>query len=1525
MGTALRRYKIEVWFLLIVLVYLLTGAPASAGTTIVSVDNHPRSGSIGVFGLASGELSGIELAMRRSDGWYWDQIALEWRLEPVLRKRPLTPMDPATFVWDERLIAPPGDGESFLVLARAVDRSGRPDPKPAGARVYIDNVKPVVKTFAVDGERWSNSPVVTVSVEASGAAFIQLAESRRDLSAAKRLRYRDKIEFRFSAGDGPKTLYGAFSDDAGNRAVVPLSGGPIGLDTAAPVVHRLAPAADARSVSAGAKISAGFIDSSGIDPTTLKSDPGPDATFYLTQGSRWTTATVSYDRINKRAVLTPTEPMIKGLTYTAHLRPGIRDIAGNEFDDETDWSFQAVEPSPPETKIDSLPEQLSDRKTILIYGTAGDPDGVGAVGVFVRDDAGRYWDSISATWTAEPFANDALLARKGKKETVWEWSWSLPRRDGARFVVTAAARDRFLAEDPTPAGVLLQVDNAPPQVERLVLENDQPVTSANPITITSLVKGASQMRFAADRHAVQSQKWLSFSEETTFTLSKREGRKVIFGQWRDALGNRTRVGEPGSTSSIILDKTGPRVSSTYPHDQAKDVNISVMVTANFEEISLDESLINGDTFKLLGSDGELVPADIVFDKASKTASLTPVEFLRYGSGYRVVLSAAIKDRLGNTIGHDYGWTFTTVGLSTHPPGRPHGLAVVATDRGDKVTWSPPSGVDPGGDFDPPVKGGYNIYRASFPDGPFEPVNKLPVSALTYYDKDYERPGRRFYMVKAVDAGGSAGEGSVVVANDEINTLIRIAPGDSATVTPSNDVLRLRAPKIKRPMTLRIRTREALGAPATPMRLFQLDSSPTVKLKALAFVLPGDPLGATIMRWEEGGWQPPADVTYARDPLTHVISAGPVSSSGQYLVVNRADVTPPPTAPEVNLSTKEGKPLVRWSKINDPDSGIRAYRLWRTETSMTPETSTTTAAVDLPFGTNRFLDHSAGPDRTYYYWVVGVNGADLPGPVGGGVPIVTERPMVDHRPRVAGVTNCRSCHIERRVQNDLALVDCRLCHDGTGSQIIITGYDSGSSLCRSCHALSQRQLNRAGGDRIGQCGGCHTKDDSSIEIGENGHTGRSGLNPMPCSSCHSLHRPGDRKGGYLVDPTNARRSWSGSKSDFCLVCHRATGRPVAIEVLGRFVAKDIIFPAMESSRLFPGWSKTGWKQSAHQKVAGCLTCHEPHKSPNARLVAFRAKEGGKYIYFTEFTASEAICYECHRPGGPKGAVDLLTLTRSLSTHSSNAFTTHSDTETASRLGMLNRHVNCNDCHNVHETRKEKRQQPFSNKVSGALKGAPGVEPLNGAPGLPPSYTEVYAAGREYQICFKCHSSYVKMPPFGLIDYAIKFNPANPSYHPVEATGRNRGIKPAAFVNGWDQKSTMYCSDCHANPKEPGVARGPHGSKFKPMVAGEYGPLAPAGRRDELCYLCHNRQTYAEDEEGSRWQGKGGHADHITKNKVECFKCHETHGSAFTDHLIKIMPPLETSGTVGFSHVSTGGSCTSSCHERPTDSYRYEHAY
>ena len=112
---------------------------------------------------------------------------------------------------------------------------------------------------------------------------------------------------------------------------------------------------------------------------------------------------------------------------------------------------------------------------------------------------------------------------------------------------------------------------------------------------------------------------------------------------------------------------------------------------------------------------------------------------------------------------------------------------------------------------------------------------------------------------------------------------------------------------------------------------------------------------------------------------------------------------------------------------------------------------------------------------------------------------------------------------------------------------------------------------------------------------------------------------------------------------------------------------------------------------------------------------------------------------------------------------------------------------------------------------------GIQVANGAGGTVPAYGFVTEATREYEICFKCHSSWTTQPA-GQSNLAVKFNANNLSYHPVEAAGKNTGIKALSFVNGWTDTKLMYCSDCHTS--DTTTVRGPHGSANRYILKKPY---------------------------------------------------------------------------------------------------------
>ncbi|PIS37197.1 MAG: hypothetical protein COT35_07260 [Nitrospirae bacterium CG08_land_8_20_14_0_20_52_24] len=255
------------------------------------------------------------------------------------------------------------------------------------------------------------------------------------------------------------------------------------------------------------------------------------------------------------------------------------------------------------------------------------------------------------------------------------------------------------------------------------------------------------------------------------------------------------------------------------------------------------------------------------------------------------------------------------------------------------------------------------------------------------------------------------------------------------------------------------------------------------------------------------------------------------------------------------------------------------------------------------------------------------------------------------------------------------------------------------------------------------------------------------------------------------------------------------------------------------------------------------------------------------------------------------------------------------------GISNRHVTCSDCHNPHSVLADPLP-PSAPAVSNRNSRVSGVRVMNGAAGTIPSYIYRSALEKsttlaEYEICFKCHSSWT-IQPAGQTDLARFLNPNNPSYHPVEAAGKDLLIPDTAFVNSWNARKTTYCGDCHGSDN-PAI-RGPHGSIFPNLLSAVY-PASPASRminRDELCFRCHNFETYANSLSGtgllsgSRWNPPAeihGHAFHTGEERVPCYACHDSHGSLSNRALIRTG---RNPGLTSFSQDANGGNCTATCH-------------
>ncbi|MGL4368961.1 MAG: Ig-like domain-containing protein, partial [Spirochaetota bacterium] len=110
-----------------------------------------------------------------------------------------------------------------------------------------------------------------------------------------------------------------------------------------------------------------------------------------------------------------------------------------------------------------------------------------------------------------------------------------------------------------------------------------------------------------------------------------------------------------SATSIAVPVT---VTSFAPAASATNIPINTKITAVFSDNMLTSTLEN--FFALYDTSGNAIAAAVVYDDATRTATLTPGTNLAENTTYQAVLPATrITNTVGDILDQSYTWTFTT--------------------------------------------------------------------------------------------------------------------------------------------------------------------------------------------------------------------------------------------------------------------------------------------------------------------------------------------------------------------------------------------------------------------------------------------------------------------------------------------------------------------------------------------------------------------------------------------------------------------------------------------------------------------------------------------------------------------------------------------------------------------------------------------------------------------------------------------------------------------------------------------------
>lgn len=128
-------------------------------------------------------------------------------------------------------------------------------------------------------------------------------------------------------------------------------------------------------------------------------------------------------------------------------------------------------------------------------------------------------------------------------------------------------------------------------------------------------------------------------------------------------------------SDMEFDNIPPEVVAVSPEDATTDVALDTSVTVEFSE-PMRATTINVQSIEIRNPANERVPADVTYDEATMTATLTPQAPLRQATPFRLVATQFVRDEAGNELVEEFESRFYT----TYE--EPTGITEVAE------TWAP---------------------------------------------------------------------------------------------------------------------------------------------------------------------------------------------------------------------------------------------------------------------------------------------------------------------------------------------------------------------------------------------------------------------------------------------------------------------------------------------------------------------------------------------------------------------------------------------------------------------------------------------------------------------------------------------------------------------------------------------------------------------------------------------------------------------------------------------------------------------
>lgn len=158
------------------------------------------------------------------------------------------------------------------------------------------------------------------------------------------------------------------------------------------------------------------------------------------------------------------------------------------------------------------------------------------------------------------------------------------------------------------------------------------------------------------------------------------------------------------TTGIAPDITAPIVTSVSPLNNAVNVPVSTIITANFSE-PMAPITVNNTTFAVEDNLGNPISGAVGY--SGTTATFTPDSPLNYSTPYTATITTGVQDLAGNPLATAHVWSFDTSTTST--------FTISKTGTGTGTVTSVPTGINCGLDCTEVFIDGTSVTLTAPPD------------------------------------------------------------------------------------------------------------------------------------------------------------------------------------------------------------------------------------------------------------------------------------------------------------------------------------------------------------------------------------------------------------------------------------------------------------------------------------------------------------------------------------------------------------------------------------------------------------------------------------------------------------------------------------------------------------------------------------------------------------------------------------------------------------------------------------------